>query len=56
MNYMYLRFPPEDSPLEWIFRLTGERYYLAGLVLLLTSVLFLEYAAYWAAGKIQKNQ
>ena len=56
MNYMYLRFPPEDSPLEWIFRLTGERYYLAGLVLLLTSVLLLEYPAYWAAGKIQKKK
>ena len=56
MNYMYLRFPPEDSPLEWIFRLTGERYYPAGLVLLLTSVLLLEYPAYWAAGKIQKKK
>ena len=56
MNYMYLRFPPEDSPLEWIFRLTGERYYLTGLVLLLTSVLLLEYPAYWAAGKIQKKK
>ena len=45
-NYMFLMYPPQDSPLEWIYSLTGADLYPAGLLLLLTVILAAEYCLY----------
>ena len=49
-NYMFLRYPVDDSPLEWIYDLFGEPYYIPGLIVLLTAVLSAEYMIYSLAG------
>ena len=46
VNYMFLMFPPSDSPLEWIFNLTGGEFYLCGLLILVTAILVVEYLIY----------
>ena len=51
-NYMFLMYPTQDSPLEWIYGLTGEKLYIAGLVILLTAVLLIEYAVYEIANRL----
>lgn len=51
-NYMFLMYPTQDSPLSLIFDLTGEKFYLAGLALLLTVILVIEYAVYEAAKRL----
>lgn len=43
VNYMFLLSPVEGSPLELIYDLSGGRYYIPGLIVLLMSVLFFEY-------------
>ena len=45
-NYMFLSYPPADSPLEWLCDITGEKFYVLGLVALLTVILVIEYAIY----------
>lgn len=45
-NYMYLMYPPESSPLEWIHNLTGDTYYIAGLAVCILLILVLEYGIY----------
>lgn len=45
-NYMFLSYPPSDSPLEWLCGITGEKFYILGLVALLTVILVIEYAIY----------
>ena len=54
-NYMYLMYPPKSSPLEWIYNLTGDKYYTAGLVLLVTVFLLLEYLVYFLAAKVSRK-
>ncbi|MCR5328351.1 MAG: YwaF family protein [Saccharofermentans sp.] len=44
VNYMFLLYPTEDSPLTWISSITGEKLYLLGLAAILTVFLILEYA------------
>ena len=46
VNYMFLLYPTEDSPLTWISSITGEKFYLLGLAAILTVCLILEYAVY----------
>ena len=55
VNYMFLMFPPQNSPLEWICDLTGEKLYLLGLLAMITVILFAEYVIYAAAHKISKK-
>ena len=45
-NYMFLMNPSNNSPLYWILNITGERFYIAGLLALLTAVLLAEYLIY----------
>ena len=54
-NYMFLMYPPQNSPLEWIYNLTGSGFYIAGLLLLITVILTAEYALAWVAKKIRKQ-
>ena len=54
-NYMFLSYPPAGSPLEWIYDFTGEGFYLAGLALLLTVILIIEYSAYTVARKAARR-
>ncbi len=54
-NYMFLSYPPAGSPLEWIYNFTGEGFYLAGLALLLTVILIIEYSAYTVARKAARR-
>ncbi|MBR3142939.1 MAG: TIGR02206 family membrane protein [Clostridiales bacterium] len=56
VNYMFLMFPPESSPLEWICNFTGEKLYLCGLLALITVILLLEYVVYVAIRKVSKRQ
>lgn len=42
-NYMFLMNPSNNSPLYWILNITGERFYISGLLALLTAVLLAEY-------------
>lgn len=51
-NYMFLMYPTQDSPLSLIAGLTGEKFYLAGLAVLLTVILIIEYAIYAIAERI----
>jgi hypothetical integral membrane protein (TIGR02206 family) len=57
-NYMFLMYPTQDSPLSLIAGLTEEKFYLAGLAVLLTVILIIEYAVYAVAERIagKKNQ
>ena len=50
-NYMYLIYPPKNSPLDWVISLTGGKYYLPGLAVVLTVILVFEYAIYTLARK-----
>ena len=58
-NYMFLSYPPADSPLEWICSLTGRELYIPGLIVLITVILIIEYAVYEGArltvSKIRKQ-
>ena len=45
-NYMFLMSPSNNSPLYWILNFTGEQFYIAGLLVLLTVVLLAEYLIY----------
>ena len=54
VNYMFLMFPPQNSPLEWICDLTGEKLYLLGLLAMITVILFAEYVIYTGVRKIFK--
>ncbi|MBR3246942.1 MAG: YwaF family protein [Clostridiales bacterium] len=51
-NYMFLLYPPQDSPLEWICGMAGESLYTPGLILLVIVILMAEYALYGLAGKL----
>ena len=55
VNYMFLLYPTQDSPLTWISNITGENFYLLGLAVILTVFLILEYAFYEAARKLTKK-
>ena len=55
LNYFFLMYPSEDSPLRWIFNITGEKFYLAGLVLLVTLMLLVSYSVCIAFRKIFKK-
>lgn len=46
VNYMFLLYPIESTPLEWINNLFGESYYIIGLGLLVTVILAIEYSIY----------
>ena len=46
VNYMFLLYPIESTPLEWINNLFGESYYIIGLGLLVTVILAIEYTIY----------
>jgi hypothetical integral membrane protein (TIGR02206 family) len=53
-NYMFLLYPPQSSPLEWIYSITGGDLYIAGLTVLLTVILIIEYSLYTSARRISK--
>ena len=55
LNYFFLMYPSEDSPLKLIFNITGEKFYLAGLVLLVTLMLLVSYSVCIAVRKIFKK-
>ena len=56
VNYMFLMFPPESSPLEWICNFTGEKLYHCGLLVLITAILLFEYVVYGVIRKVSKRQ
>ena len=43
VNYMFLQIPSDDSPLSFIYDIFSAKYYVAGLFLLVTSILLIEY-------------
>ena len=54
-NYMFLMYPPQSTPLEWVQNITGEKLYLLGVFVLLTIVLAIEYAVYTGIRKICRS-
>ena len=42
-DYLFLMYPTRNSPLEWIYNITCEKYYLAGLLGLVTIMLLIVY-------------
>ena len=54
-NYMFLSYPPANSPLEWLCGITGEKFYLLGLLVLLTVVLIIEYLVYEGARMAERK-
>ena len=48
-NYMFLSYPPSDTPLKWLLSLTGEKFYLLGLLALITAILIIEYTVHEVA-------
>ena len=54
-NYMFLSYPPADSPLKWLSELTGEKYYLIGLLALITVILIVEYAVHDGARMAERK-
>ncbi|MBO4635908.1 MAG: YwaF family protein [Clostridiales bacterium] len=54
-NYIFLRYPVYSSPLELIYDLTGEKYYIAGLLILLTAALIVEYLLYAVSSRLLRT-
>lgn len=54
-NYMFLSYPPANSPLKWLCELTGEKYYLIGLLALITVILIVEYAVHDGARMAERK-
>ena len=54
-NYFFLMYPTKNSPLEWIFNITGEKFYLAGLIALITLMLLISYSVCIAISRISKK-
>ena len=52
LDYMYLIYPPAKTPLEWIWNLSDGKLYIAGLAVLVTLILLLEYSVYGIFGRI----
>ena len=55
VNYFFLMYPTKDSPLEWIFDITGEKLYPAGLIFLVTVMLLIVYSICFVIGKLSKK-
>ena len=55
VNYFFLMYPTKDSPLEWIFDITGEKLYPAGLIFLVTVMLLIVYSVCFVIGKFSKK-
>ncbi len=55
-NYMFLLYPTSDSPLSWISRLSGERFYIPALIIFVTLILVIEYTVYWTAGRFRSKR
>ena len=55
VNYFFLMYPTKDSPLEWIFGITGEKLYPAGLIFLVTVMLLIVYSVCFVIGKFSKK-
>ena len=53
VNYMFLLYPPKDAPLEWINSITGDSFYIAGLLILVTVILAIEYLIYTSINAIR---
>lgn len=56
VNYLFLMYPTKDSPLEWIFSITGEKFYPAGLIVLVSGLLLIIYLVFFFAGITAKNK
>ena len=56
VNYLFLMYPTKNSPLEWIFSITGEKLYPAGLIVLVTGLLLIIYLVFFFAGITAKNK
>lgn len=54
-NYFFLMYPTKDSPLELIFNITGEKFYLAGLLVLVTLMLLIVYSVCFVINRISKK-
>lgn len=54
-NYFFLRYPTKDSPLELIYNLTGEKFYLAGLLVLITLMLLIVYSVCLVINRVSKK-
>lgn len=51
-NYMFVNWPSAGSPLELIYRLTGEGGYLFGFAVLVLFFILLMYTGYWIIQKL----
>lgn len=55
VNYMFLRYPVDGSPLEWVYDLSNGEHYIFGLVCLLFGVLAVEYVLIVSISTIVKK-
>lgn len=55
VNYFFLMYPTKDSPLEWIFSITGAKLYPVGLIGLVTVMLLIVYSVCFVIGKFSKR-
>ena len=55
VNYFFLMYPTKDSPLEWIFSITGAKLYPVGLIGLVTVMLLIVYSVCFVIGKLSKR-
>lgn len=51
-NYLFVNWPSPGSPLEWIFHLTGEKFYLCGYALAILLAVICMYLGYMAVSKL----
>ena len=55
-NCMFLLYPPQNSPLELIHKMSGDIFYIPGLLLLITLILLAEYPLYTVIRKVSKRK
>ena len=56
VNYFFLMYPTKDSPLEWIYSITGAKLYPVGLIGLVTVMILIVYSVFFIIGRISKNK
>ena len=58
-NFWFVRYPSPGSPLEWILKVTGEKYYLLGyavVVIVFMLFMYLIYSVFGSSGKKRRKK
>lgn len=55
-NYMFLQVPSKDSPLMLVAKITGEKWYLIGLITLSLMVMLMMYGVYGLFDKVNNRK